>query len=50
MVFKMDLEWGTIVIPATQEAEAGGLQVQGVPGQLRETLSQKFFFFAVLGL
>ncbi len=29
----------TPVIPATQEAEAGGLQVPGQPQQLSETLS-----------
>jgi hypothetical protein len=27
--------------PATQEAEAGGLQIQGQPGQLSKILSQK---------
>jgi hypothetical protein len=32
--------WHTLVIPATQAAEAGGLQVGGQTGQFSETLSQ----------
>ena len=33
-------QWCTPVVPATQEAEAGGSQVRGQPGKLRKTLSQ----------
>jgi hypothetical protein len=33
--------WCILIIPATQEAEAGGLWVQGQPRQHSETLSQK---------
>jgi hypothetical protein len=29
-----------LIIPATQEAETGGSQIQGQPGQLSRTLSQ----------
>jgi hypothetical protein len=33
--------------PRTQEAEAGGSRVQGVPELHRKTLSQKYFLFSI---
>lgn len=33
--------WHMIIIPVTPEAEAVGLQVEGLPQHLRKTLSQK---------
>jgi hypothetical protein len=35
------MQWHTAVIPATQEAKAGKSQVQGHPGNVSKTLSQK---------
>ena len=37
---KVQVQQHTPIIPAIQEAEAGGWQVPGQPAQLSETLSQ----------
>jgi hypothetical protein len=40
-VFQASMVVMPVIIPAPWEAEAGGSQVRGQPGQLSKTLSQK---------